>query len=326
MSHPAVTGREVDLQAHRGGLGITVENTLPAFAAALDLGVTTLECDMHVSADGVAMVLHDRRLGAEKYVDTAPAGPEDPMFPYVGGLVTELTFEQLRTLDCGSRTQPEHPGQRPVPGAVMPTLEELFALVAERGAEDVRFNVETKFDAVSPRETAPRERFAAVVADSCRRAGIVARTSIQSFDWEVLRAVRALEPRLRLTVLASPRHLAVGRPGASPWLGGVDIDDFAGDLVAAVAAEGFDAISPAHGSPVASGVGDPAYRPFATPELVASAHAAGLVVLPYTVDDPATMHALVDMGVDGLITNYPDRARKVLAERGLPLPRPYPAG
>jgi glycerophosphoryl diester phosphodiesterase len=94
--------------------------------------------------------------------------------------------------------------------------------------------------------------------------------------------------------------------------------------VAAVADEGFDAISPAHGYPFALGAGDPSYVPFASAELIARAHDCGLQVLPYTVDLPATMHALLDAGVDGMITNYPDRLRTVLAERGLPLPTLYP--
>lgn len=313
-----------DLQAHRGGLGLTVENTLPAFEKALDLGVTTLECDVHISLDGIPMVIHDRRLGAEKYADTGPAVEGDPFYPYVGGLVTDYTVAQLRTIDAGSKTLPAQPHQRAVPGARIPLLTELFDLVAQRDAGEVRFNIETKFDAVAPHETAPRERFAEVLVAAVRAAGLVDRVSVQAFDWAVLRLVRALEPRLQLNVLVAPKYLEAGRPGASPWLGGRDIDDYP-DLVSAVAAEGFDAISPSHGYPFASGVGDPAYQPFTTPELIRHAHAAGLQVITYTVDDPATMRALIEAGVDGLITNYPDRLRAVLAELGLPLPPQHAA-
>ncbi|MFN8193440.1 MAG: glycerophosphodiester phosphodiesterase family protein [Nocardioidaceae bacterium] len=314
-----------DLQAHRGGAGLTVENTLAAFGHALDLGVTTLECDMHVTLDGVPVVLHDRRLGSEKYVDTGPAVEGDPLFPYVGGLVTDLTVDQLRTVDAGSRTLDAFPGQAASPGARVPLLSELFDLVSARGADEVRFNIETKFDAVAPHETSPRERFAEVVVGAARRAGVVERVSIQSFDWAVLRMVRRLEPRLRLNALVAPRYLETGKAGSSPWLGGIDIDDFP-DVVDAVAAEGFDAISPAHGYPFARGAGDPSYVPFASAQMIVRAHELGLRVLPYTVDVPATMHALLDAGVDGMITNYPDRVRAVLAERGMPLPRARPEG
>ncbi len=311
-----------DLQAHRGGAGLRPENTLAAFSGALALGVSTLECDVHVSLDGVPVVVHDRRLGAEKYADTGPASEEDPFFPYVGGLVTDLGLAQLETVDAGSRILAAFPDRPPVPSARIPTLDALFALVADRGA-DVRFNIETKFDALAPHETAPRERFAEVVVDHVRRAGLVDRVAVQCFDWACLRLVREAEPRLRLTVLAAPKYLAAGRPDPSPWLGGVRLARV-DDLAAAVADEGFHAISPAHGYPFASGVDDPAYRPFTTSALVETAHDAGLLVVPYTVDDVATMRSLVDVGVDGLITNYPDRARAVLSERGMPLPPAYP--
>jgi glycerophosphoryl diester phosphodiesterase len=317
--HPA----GFDLQAHRGGAGLTVENTLAAFEKALDLGVTTLECDMHVTLDGVPVVVHDRRLGPDKYADTGPCVDGDPFYPYVGCLVPDLTVAQLRTLDAGSQPLATFPEQRSAPGAQIPLLSELFALVAERGASDVGFNIETKFDAMAPHETGPRERFAETLVEAARVAGLVERISVQSFDWAVLRVVRRLEPRLRLNVLVAPKYLETGKAGASPWLGGIDIDDYP-DVVAAVADEGFDAISPAHGYPFALGVGDPSYVPFASAEMVARAHDAGLRVLPYTVDLPATMHALLDLGIDGMITNYPDRLRAVLTERGLPLPAAYP--
>ena len=99
-------GDTFDLQAHRGGAGLRPENTLAAFGHALELGVTTLELDVHICLDGVAVVVHDRRLLPEKYADTGPVAEGDPFFPYVGGLVTELTVDQLRTIDAGRMPAP----------------------------------------------------------------------------------------------------------------------------------------------------------------------------------------------------------------------------
>src|SRR4051812_47229177 len=93
--------RPVDVQAHRGGLGLTVESTLPAFARALELGVTTLEMDVAITADGRDVIPHARGTDSRRCRDTAPATPGDPLFPYVGRLVKDLTFAQVRTLDCG---------------------------------------------------------------------------------------------------------------------------------------------------------------------------------------------------------------------------------
>jgi glycerophosphoryl diester phosphodiesterase len=108
-------------------------------------------------------------------------------------------------------------------------------------------------------------------------------------------------------------------------LGGLDIDDFGGSPVRAVKSFGASALSPVHGNPQGGKVGDPDYRPFTTKALVDEAHRAGIKVVPWTIDDPATMNKLVDDGVDGIITDYPDRLREVAAARGFKLPKAYPA-
>jgi glycerophosphoryl diester phosphodiesterase len=258
-----------DLQAHRGGAGLWPENTLEAFGHALTLGVSTLECDVHVTRDGVPVLSHERT--------------------YAGRLVPRSTYAELEGVA---------------------TLGELFALVRERRADEVGLNVETKFDVLHPTEEAPREVFVEVLVDAVRAADLVDRTSVQSFDWAVLRLVRAAEPGLALNALTNTDYLEVDEPGASPWLAGLDIDDFQDSVPAAASSLGFDAISPSH--------------TILTPAMVAEAHDAGLRVIPYTVDAPATMRRLLAMQVDGMITNRPDVLRDELAGMDLPLPPSYP--
>ena len=271
-----VSTRAFDLQAHRGGAGLAPENSLLAFDRALAIGVTTLECDVHVSRDGVPVLSHERT--------------------YAGHVIPRHTWAELDALrSCG-----------PEPLA---TLRQLVDLVHERGA-DTGLNVETKFDVLHPEETAPRERFVEAVVGVLTDAGVVARSSVQSFDWAVLRLVHAAEPGLRLNALSNTDRLEVDQPGASPWLAGLDIDDYGDSVAVAAASLGFDALSPSRSS--------------LTPGLVEEAHGVGLRVLPYTVDDAETMRLLVGLGVDGLITNRPDVLRQVVAEEGLALPAPWP--
>ncbi|MFI7702704.1 glycerophosphodiester phosphodiesterase family protein [Nonomuraea sp. NPDC049480] len=316
-------GHGFDLQAHRGGLGLVVESSLAAFANALELGVSTLELDVQITEDGHAVVTHDRRISDRKCQDTAPADPGDPEFPYVGKYVNTLSLRQVRTMDCGSRTLPEFPGQRAVPGAPMATLREVFELVDRYRARGVKLNVETKVEAGAPHETAPREQFVQVTLREIRRAGMLRQVTIQSFDWGALMRMRQVEPRLPLVALTNRDFLQTGQPGASPWLGGIDIDDFGGDPLKAVTSFGADAFSPVHGFPQNGKVTDPGYVPYVTKDMVGQAHALGLKVIPWTVDDEPTLRKLMDDGVDGIITDYPDRLRAVMAERGLKLPRPY---
>jgi len=321
---PALAGDRslFDLQAHRGGLGLRPESTLSSFGNGMRVGAATLELDVQITEDQKAVVTHDRRVDARKCQDTAPATPGDPEFPYAGKYVHTLTLAQVKTLECGSPTAP--PPLQAVPGSRMPELHEVFDLVKRYGAP-VKLNVETKVEAGAPHETAPREQFVQVVAREVRRAGFLDRVTIQSFDWGALKRMRQVEPRLPIVALTNGDFLQVGQPGASPWLGGIDIDDFGGDLVAAVDSFGADALSPVHGFPQGGTIDTPGYVPFTTRELVRSAHRKGIAVVPWTINDRRTQEHLIDLGVDGLITDFPDRLRQLLRDRRMRLPQATPS-
>ena len=327
VAAPADAGgdRDFDIQAHRGGLGLTVESTIASFSRGLELGVSTLELDIQITEDGQAVVTHDRRIGANKCRDTGPYTPGDPEYPYVGKYINTLTLNQVRQLDCGTLTLPNYPGQTPDPGARMPKLSEVFDLVRAYRANDVKLNIETKVEAGAPAETAPREQFVQVVTKEIRKAKIARQVTIQSFDWGALMRIRQVAPELPIVALTNYDFLQTGLPGKSPWLGGIDIDDFGGDLVTATKSFGADAISPVHGFPQDGKITDPAYRPYVTSEMVRDAHRAGMQVVPWTIDDPATMQSLIDKGVDGIITDYPDRLRTVAQDNGFKLPKQYDA-
>ncbi|MBC9725415.1 glycerophosphodiester phosphodiesterase family protein [Streptomyces sp. TRM68367] len=313
-----------DLQAHRGGIGMTTESTLEGFGKALRLGVSTLELDTQVTKDRKVVVTHDRQVSAQKCRDTAPVVPGDPMYPYVGKYIKDLTLTQIRTMDCGYRQLPGFPEQEQIKGARMVELKDVLNLVRKYRAKHVGLNIETKVEAGAPEQTAPRELFVRRVFEEIRASGIERQVTIQSFDWGALKAMHKLAPRWPLVALTNYDFLQVGKPGASPWLGGIDADDYGGDFVrAAATVPGVKVLSPNYGFPQSGKVGDPDFRFYADRTMVAKAHARGLKVVPWTCDDPATVAALMDMGVDGVITDHPDRVRQIMAERGMRLPRPY---
>lgn len=304
------------MQAHRGGLGLVTESTLEAFANALALGVTTLELDTQVTEDGQVVVTHDRQVLAHRCLDTTPAFANDPEFPYVGKFIKNLSLAQIHTLDCGSQRAAAHPNQRTVPGARLLLLSEVFDLVRQSGAESVMLNIETKVEAGAPEETVAREPFVRAVLDEIRAHNMLAQVTIQSFDWGALMLVRKLEPGLPIIALSNAQSfLQCGLDGASPWTGGIDMDEFGCNLPAAAASFGADAISPVHGAPQDGRIGDAGYIPFTTREMVEQAHALGMKVIPWTVDDRPTMAHLIDLGVDGIITDYPDRLLELLRAR-----------
>ena len=138
------------------------------------------------------------------------------------------------------------------------------------------------------------------------------RSTVQSFDWSSLNLTKKIAPQLPLVALSSgDAWLEVGQPGASPNLGGIDIDTYGGSLAKAAAAQGYDVISPAFRS--------------VTPDMIADAHELGCPSSRGPSTPRRTWTRLMDLGVDGIITDYPTRLRTVMDERGLKLPKAYPA-
>ena len=315
----------LDLQAHRGGLGLTTESTLAGFAKALRLGVTTLELDTQITADDKVVVTHDRQVSAQKCQDTGPVRPGDPAYPYVGKFIKDLTLAQIRTMNCGYQQLPGRPEQEQIDGAKIIELRELFDLVKQARARRVMMNIETKVEAGAPHETAPREQFVRRVYEEIEKSGLRRQVTIQSFDWGSLMAMHRLDERLPLVALTNRDFLQTGQPGLSPWLGGIDVDDFGGDWIAAAASiDGVVAVSPVQGFPQDGAIGDPGFVPFPDAAMIDNAHARGLKVIPWTVNDPATMQYLIDIGADGIITDRPDVLREVMADNGMKLPAPAP--
>lgn len=267
-----------DLQAHRGGRGETTENSLRAFAKAIETGVDTLELDVVLTRDGQPLVWHDRSIESAKCADTGPLDAGDPHYPYVGKPVADLTLAQLRTLDCG-QPLPEFPEAEVVRGNMIATLPEVFAL-ADAYRATVRYSIEAKV-------YADRRQLVDVVLAAVRAAGKLNTVAIQSFDWGVLQLVRAAAPDVPVVAL---------------WERGPD-------PIAGAMAAGVDIVGP--------------YYAVVDRAFIESAHAAGLKVIPWTVNDAEAMRELIAAGVDGLITDYPARARNVMAEFGMPLPRGY---
>jgi glycerophosphoryl diester phosphodiesterase len=308
------TGRAFDLQGHRGARGLAPENTLEAFAMALSIGVTTLELDLAMTRDGVLVVHHDRHLNPDQ-----TRGPDGKFLGARGPAIRSITLAELEHYDVG-RLKPgsgyarAFPERKAIDGARIPTLEEVFDLIRRRRADHIRFNVETKLTPTSGADTPDPDTFAAAIVQSVRAAGLARRVMIQSMDWRALAVSRRLAPeidRVCLTVeSAGIDNLERGRPGPSPWTAGLDIDDFGGSAAR---------LAHAAGCPVWS----PTFRNL-TRESLAQAKSLGLSVIPWTVNEPSVMTALIVLGVDGIITDYPDRLRAVMRQRNMSLPPPAP--
>jgi len=303
-----------DLQGHRGARGLAPENTLAAFADALSIGVTTLELDVGVSRDGVVVVSHNRRLSANITRDGSGSWLREPPPALFSLSLAEIATYDVGRIDPASRYAQRFADQKPRDGSRMPTLAAVFALAERAGNREVRFNIEPKTSPLEADLTLPPEAFVEAVLAVVRANRMESRVTIQSFDWRTLRIVQARAPGMVTSYLSAQQrwldNIRAGEAGPSPWTAGLDVDDHGGNVAALVAAAGGRVWSPFHREVDGAKIKD--------------AHDRGLAVKVWTVNDEDRMNQLIDLGVDGIITDYPDRLRRVLAARGIDLPPPTP--
>jgi glycerophosphoryl diester phosphodiesterase len=266
VAHPFFAAPTPLVIGHRGCAGEAPENTLLSFQRALDQGAHVLESDLHLTRDGVPVLLHDDDL--ERTTEGR-------------GRVAELSLAELRRLDAGYRFRGDGGTRFPFRGRGLrvPSLEEAFEAFPE-----ARFNLELKEAA---------EGLAARAVDLVLRGAREDRTLLTAGDdapMAVLRAeiarrgARVAQGACTGDVLELLRSGAEGRPPRSPAM--------AYQIPAA-----FEGL------------------PLVTPKLVAHAHASGAQVHVWTVNEPAEMERLLDLGVDGLVTDFPGRLAALLAER-----------
>lgn len=306
-------GPGFDMQSHRGGRGLWPENTLVAFENAIRLGTTTIEMDAAVTADGVVVISHDTSLNPALARDASGRWLQPPRTP-----IRRLTLAQVKAHDVG-RLDPEHPyarqwpQQRPQDGQRVPTLAEVFELSRRLGANSLHFDIETKLNPDHPDDTLAPRPFVEALLKVVREHGMEGRVMIQSFDWRTLELLHQLAPGLRtmyLTIESNGFHtLKDGR-----WTAGHELAGHGGSVPRMVR----------HSAGNAPGV---IWAPFfrnLTPDALAEARRLGLKVIPWTVNQNEDMRRLIQMGVDGLITDYPDRLRQEMAAAGLALPAGKP--
>ena len=305
--------RALDIQGHRGARGLAPENTLAAFARALSIGVNTLEMDCAVTKDGVVVVSHDPHLNPDLV-----RGPDGKWLTARGPLIRELTYQELLRYDVG-RLNPASayarrwPEQQAVEGARIPRLSEVFALVQKAGNSMVRFNIETKTSPVAPDDSVAPERFAGLLVDAVRTAGMADRTAIQSFDWRTLAVEQAQAPEIATVYLTAVSgfmdNIRADEP-ASPWTAGHHVRHHGGSVPRMVKSAGGAVWSP--------------YDADLTRAALHEAQTLGLKVVTWTVNEPADMRRLIEWGVDGIISDRPDILRRVAADMGVKLPLPTP--
>ncbi len=296
-------GQRILIIAHRGGAGLAPENTLAAFSGALALDVDGIEMDVRLTADGEPVLYHDARLKPE-ITRTA----DDEWLKEEGPAIKALTLQELKSFDVGrvkrrTKYARRYPKQKPSDGERIPTLNEVVTLAQRMGKHTVQFWIEIKTSPVEPDLTPSPETVADAVIGIVRKADLIDRSLLLSFDWRSLVYAQRVAPEIATAYVSSQSGrfdtIQVGKAGASPWTAGFDIDEFGGSVPRAIHAAGGQYWSPN-------------YRQLDRKN-VEEAHSLGLKVIVWTPNKKEEMRRLIDMGVDGMTTDRPDLLKEVLS-------------
>lgn len=272
-----VTDPAFDKQGHRGARGLMPENTVPAMLRALDLGVTTLEMDVVISRDAKVVVSHDPWFSWE--ISTMPDGRTFTAAEEKRYNLYQMDYAEIRTWDVGLKPLTRFPQQQKMK-ACKPLLEELIDSVEAYAKTNKlprpQYNIETKSDVLAEKagyQPSP-ERFADLLMAVLAAKGIQDRCIIQSFDERTIQYIHARYPKTRIAYLVE----GAGNPGIEQNLSKLGFRP--------------DIYSPEH--------------ILVTPELIRYCHERNIRVIPWTVNRKERIEELRAMGVDGIISDYPN--------------------
>lgn len=274
------TQAQLDVQGHRGCRGLMPENTIPAMLRAIDLGVTTLEMDVVITSDNRVVLSHEPFMNAE--ISTRPDGTTFSTKEQKQYNIFRMTLAELQRWDVGMKPHPKFPRQQRIP-AVKPLLEDVIdsveAYVRKKGLKPMRYNIETKCQPATDETYHPGpQRFAALLMEVVMNKKVSERVTIQSFDIRTLQVIHTSHPNMSLAYLIENNNKLA-------------VEDNITRL-------GF---TPA--------IYSPAFQ-LVDPKLLDACRKLGMKIIPWTVNDKDNIDRLKAMGIDGLITDYPDLFQK----------------
>ena len=306
LNLPVKAEKTMDLQGHRGARGLLAENTLSSFAAALKSGVTTLELDVVVTQDDVLVIHHDPALNPDITRDV-----EGKFLSSKGPDIRQMTYRQLQSYDVGqikpwTQYARIFASQKPQDGIRIPRLKDLFEMVKMGGHQQVKLAIETKITPQRPDQTPEPEKFVALLLQEIQSYGFQDRVQILSFDWRTLQIVQKMAPKIPTVYITAQLpvldNLAINSGRPSEWTAGFQYAQY-GSVPKMIKAAG--------------GTHWSSFWRELDAQKVREAQELGLKVLAWTVNDRQTMGQMLDLGVDGLVTDRPDIAADLLKERGI---------
>ena len=270
--------KQLDIQGHRGCRGLYPENSLPAFDKAIELGVTTLELDIAITKDKEVVVSHEPFMS--RTICFNPEGEEIPEDMDMKHNLYEMTHEEIKQFDCGSKFHPTYPDQIKLK-TYKPLLSEVFELATAKNP-DVKFNIEIKskpeyYGIYTPQP----DEYVKLVLDEVKESGLFNNVNLQSFDLVILEEIKKQSPNMPVALL-------------------VDEDETIATKLEKLSYKP-EIISP--------------YFRLLTSEMVNEYHSQDYLIIPWTVNEEQDMFKMLRWNVDGIITDYPNRLLEIRSNK-----------
>ena len=307
MTYPQVAAFSGDadtirIVGHRGVRGVLPENSIEGFEFALSIGIDLIEFDVVLTKDEVPVIAHNHRLHGSRV-----RGPGGCFLNGKEPKVSSLRMEEIERFDIGRLNGNTAYGQRfpcqiQMDGVRIPKLSDLFQLILQPKYQSANLMLELKSDPDLVANDVARERFVSVVIEHVCKAGLSTRTLLHSFDWELLAKCKRQAPDMPISFLTKIKINAdeIGEDSSKPVL--PNLDDAAVSIP--------DRVKEAGGS-----LWCPYYKDI-TDEDLARARDLGLCVAVWTVNEFGDIDAMIDLGVDAIVTDHPGKVQRRLSDRG----------
>ncbi|MEO6884546.1 MAG: glycerophosphodiester phosphodiesterase family protein [Bacteroidia bacterium] len=266
--------KKVEIHGHRGARGLYPENSIKGFIEAVKLGVDAIEMDVVISRDGKVVVSHEPWMNPK--ICTTPEGL--PVKWTTRKNIFKMDYERVKQYDCGKRVHPDFPQQQPSPQykpLLSEVIEKIEKFISENKLQKVQYNIEIKSSKLTDNRFHPTpEKFAKIIFDTISTFKIDNRIMIQSFDKRVLKAIHNLDKNIQIGMLVFNSwslNYHLKKLGFTPY------------------------------------AYNPSYKSLKEKNLQ-EAHKMGIKLFIWTVNEVSEMKKVIEMGVDGIITDYPDRA------------------
>ena len=305
----------IHIYGHRGTRSLIAEQTMPAYEAALKIGVHYVDMDIGITKDGIVVITHDLGLNPNLTRD------KNGKWITEAKLIKNLTYKELKQYDVG-RLKPGtkyaeyFPHQKGKDGVYIPTLKEAIVYVKKIAGDKVGFQIEIKNDPTKPNDTATPKQFASALYKILKSEDIINRTEVQAFDWQCLIDLNKLDPNIKTAYLTDHTTETLTDSEQGTWTAGLKPKDFDYSFPKMIKHLGGYCWEP--------------YEMDITKKDVEEAHKLGLKVVPWgwpemenTEFNYKRVEKLIDWSVDGIITDRPDILRGLLAARNYKLPATF---